>query len=139
MSVERVTTSWRVNSAIITKLSYLDFRVIVFLYPIFFYNIFSGKYIQVYQRSTLDPCNSSVMRQRENIKKGVSRKHSTPNFPKNEHLLPPDTHTYVCVCVSGGKKCSIVEKFDVLCFLETLVLRFGLLPYYPGSGSVHIT
>ena len=21
----------------------------------------------------------------------VSRKHSTPNFPKNEHFLPPDT------------------------------------------------
>ena len=26
---------------------------------------------------------------------GVSRKQSTPNFPKNEHFLPPDTHTYV--------------------------------------------
>ena len=29
---------------------------------------------------------------------------STPNFPKNEHFLPPDTHTYVCVI--GRKKCS---------------------------------
>ena len=35
---------------------------------------------------------------------GVSRKQSTPNFPKNEHFLPLDTHTYV----SGGKK--IIEK-----------------------------
>ena len=25
------------------------------------------------------------------------------NFPKNEHILPPDTHTYVCI--SGVKKC----------------------------------
>ena len=25
------------------------------------------------------------------------------NFPKNQHFLLPDTHTYVCV--SGGKKC----------------------------------
>ena len=24
-------------------------------------------------------------------------------FPKKQHLLPPDTRTYVCV--SGGKKC----------------------------------
>ena len=25
------------------------------------------------------------------------------DFPKNQHFLPPDTYTYVCV--SGGKKC----------------------------------
>ena len=34
------------------------------------------------------------------------------------------------VCVSGGKKCSFLEKFGMLCFLETPVLRFALLPYY---------
>ena len=34
------------------------------------------------------------------------------------------------VCVSGGKKCSFFGKFGVLCFLETLVLRFALLLYY---------
>ena len=55
---------------------------------------------------------SSVIRQRANLKTGVSRKQSTPNFPKNEHFLPPDTHTYVCV--SGGKKCLFLEKFGVL-------------------------
>ena len=27
-----------------------------------------------------------------NLKTGVSRKQSTPNFPKKEHFLPPDTH-----------------------------------------------
>ena len=37
-------------------------------------------------------------------------------------------NTYVCV--SGGKKCSFFGKFGVLCFLETPVLRFALLPYY---------
>ena len=36
---------------------------------------------------------------------------------KNEHFLPPDTQTYVCV--SWGKKCSFFGKFGVLCFLET--------------------
>ena len=34
------------------------------------------------------------------------------------------------VCVSGGKKCSFFGKFDLLCFLETPVLRFALLPHY---------
>ena len=33
-------------------------------------------------------------------------------------------------CVSGGKKCLFFEKFGVLCFLETLLLRFVILPYY---------
>ena len=49
-----------------------------------------------------------------NLKTGVSRKQSTPNFPKNKHFLPPDTYTYKCV--SGGKKCSFFEKFGVLSF-----------------------
>ena len=34
------------------------------------------------------------------------------------------------MCVSGGKKCSFFGKFGVLCFLETPVFRFALLPYY---------
>ena len=45
----------------------------------------------------------------------VTRKQSTPNFPKNEHFSPPDTDTYVCV--SGVKKCLFSEKFGVLAFL----------------------
>ena len=71
---------------------------------------------------------------------GVSRKQSTPNFPKNEHFLPPHTHRYVCV--SGGKKCSFFRKFGkfgVLFFLEKPVLRFALLPYYqPSSKWTHL-
>ena len=63
-----------------------------------------------------------------NLKTGASRAQSTPNRPKNEHFFTPDTHTYVSL--SGGKKCSFFEKFGVLCFLETPVLRFALLPYY---------
>ena len=34
--------------------------------------------------------------------------------------------------VSGGKKYSFFEKFGVLCFLETPVLRFSLLRYCQG-------
>ena len=33
-------------------------------------------------------------------------------------------------CVSGENKCLFFGKFDVLCCLETSVLRFALLPYY---------
>ena len=33
-------------------------------------------------------------------------------------------------CAYRGKKCSFFGKFEVLCFLETPVLRFTLLPYY---------
>ena len=63
---------------------------------------------------------------RENLKTGVTRKQSMPNFPKTEHLLPPYTHTYV----SRGNKCLFFGKFGTLCFLVTPVLRFVLLPYY---------
>ena len=39
-------------------------------------------------------------------------------------------HKFTHVCVSGGKKCSLFGKFYVLCFLETPIFRFALLPYY---------
>ena len=61
------------------------------------------------------------------LKTGVSRKQRTPNFPKKEHFLPPNTHTHMYVGVSGGKKCSLFGKFGVLCFHETL-RPIGLLP-----------
>ena len=38
--------------------------------------------------------------------------------------------TVYVLCASGGKKYSFFGKFDVLCFLETPVLRFAILPYY---------
>ena len=43
-------------------------------------------------------------------------------------IVDPYTQECPYVCVPGGK-CSIFEKFSVLCFLETPVLRFTLLPY----------
>ena len=67
------------------------------------------------------------------ISKQVTRIQSMPNFPKNEHFLPPDTHTYVCV--SGGKKHSFFRKFGMLCILVTSVLRFALLPYYRKTNE----
>ena len=58
---------------------------------------------------------------------GVSRNWSTSNFLKNEHFLPPDTHTYV---EGESKKYSLFWKFGIFCFFEASVLRFALLPYY---------
>ena len=34
------------------------------------------------------------------------------------------------LCVSADKKCSFFGKFGILCFLETPMSRFNLLPYY---------
>ena len=64
---------------------------------------------------------------RANLKTGVSRKRNTPKFPENKHFL----HFYTHVSVSGGKRCLFFGNFEVLCFLETPVLRFALVccPY----------
>ena len=39
------------------------------------------------------------------------------------------------VYVSVAKECSFFGKFDVLCFLETPVLRLALLPCYRRIGK----
>ena len=68
------------------------------------------------------------MRQKENLKTGVIRKQSTPNFPENKHFLPPDTQTYVCV--SGGKKKSRFLKIWRVfsCNTRFEICPFALLP-----------
>ena len=53
-------------------------------------------------------------------------------------ILLSTVFTYVCA--SGSLKCSFFGKFGLLCFLETTVLRFALLPYYgqilnAGAGT----
>ena len=39
----------------------------------------------------------SVIRQRANLKAGVSQKQNTPSFPKNKYFLPPDTHSFYII------------------------------------------
>ena len=46
--------------------------------------------------------------------------------------------TFLTLCVSGGKKCSFFGKFGALCFLETPVLTFTLLPYYRRNGLMKL-
>ena len=78
----------------------------------------------------------SFLPQKSESQNGFFKKTKHAKFPKNEHFLPPDTHTYVCV--SRGRKCSFFGKLGVLCFLEILALRFVLLPYYRRTLSVNI-
>ena len=47
----------------------------------------------------------SVIRQKTESQNECSRKQSTPNFRKNEHLLPPDTHTYVRQKIESQNGC----------------------------------
>ena len=48
------------------------------------------------------------------------------NIVGNKARRISNTHT----CVSEGKKCLFFGNFGMLCFLETAILRFALLPYY---------
>ena len=68
------------------------------------------------------------MWQQANLRKELTKKQSMKNYPKNEQLFSPNTHRYMCVSVD--KKCLFFEKFALLCFLVTSVLRFSLLRYY---------
>ena len=57
-------------------------------------------------------------------------------FKSTEHAKSSEKRTFLHPWYAHvrelirGKKCSFFEKFGVLCFLETPVLRFALLPYY---------
>ena len=71
--------------------------------------------------------NSSVIRQKGESQNGCFKKAKHAKFQKHKHFLLPDTHTRVCV--SRGKECLFFGNVGVLCFLETPVLSFALLPY----------
>ena len=76
-----------------------------------------------------------VIRQKGESQNGYFKKTKHAKFSESEHFSPPDMLTYVSV--SGGMKCSFLGKFGVLCFLETPVLRFTLLPYYRHNENVN--
>ena len=73
---------------------------------------------------------SLIINQKDESQNGCYKKAKRQIFKqkKNEHFLPPDTHTNVYV--SKGEKCLFFGRFCVLCFLGTPVLRFFLLLYY---------
>ena len=61
---------------------------------------------------------------RANLKKSVTRKQSTPNFPESEHFLA------LWYAHPGGKKYLFFGKFGVFCFPVTPVLELVILLYY---------
>ena len=72
-----------------------------------------------------------------NFHNGDNKKTKHVKFSKKRTFLSPDKYTYVCL--SGGKKCSLFRKFDVLSFLVISLLRFALLSYerrYMNSASI---
>ena len=68
-----------------------------------------------------------------NLKKGVTRKHSTPNFPKNEHFLSPDTHG----AYQGVRNARISKIWRALFPFNTCfeIRPFALLPTNSRSGK----
>ena len=58
----------------------------------------------------------------------VTRKQSQSNFRKSKNFLSSGTQMYLCA--SEDTKCSFFGKFDMLCFLQTTVLKFAFLLYY---------
>ena len=52
------------------------------------------------------------------------------NFQDSFEASKPSFTSAISICVSKDKKCSFFGKLGMLCFLETSVLRFALLPYY---------
>ena len=90
-------------------------------------NLKSGVWVIWSILSGLIQFHSTVIRQKSKSQNRCFIKQSTSNFPKDEHFLPPDTRRYV----SDTK---FFEKFGVLCFLETPVLRFALLPLPTNYG-----
>ena len=60
-------------------------------------------------------CNTLVIRRKVESQDDATNKQSTLNFPKNEHFLPPDAHTNVCI--SGLKNVCFSENLAYFVFL----------------------
>ena len=72
--------------------------------------------------------NALVIRQKGESENGCYKKTKHVKFSeKRKFFTQWYAHVYVCI---RSKKCSFFGKFGVLCFLETPVLKFALLPYY---------
>ena len=61
-------------------------------------------------------CHFVGNRQKGESQSRCFKKTKHAKFSKNEHFLPPDTHTYVCV--SGGKKCPFFRNLPCFFFLK---------------------
>ena len=72
---------------------------------------------------------SSVIRQKGESQNGCFKKIKYAKFSEKRTILTPLIRTRTCA-YQWVRNVRFFGKFDVLCFLEKLVLRFALLPYY---------
>ena len=72
--------------------------------------------------------NLSVIRQKGESQNGRAKKIKQAKFSEKRHLLPPPTRAQVCL-YQGVRNARLSKNLALLCFLETPVLRFALLPY----------
>ena len=63
------------------------------------------------------------------ISERVLQQKKTRQIFRKTNISYPLIRTRTCA-LTGGKKCSSFQKFGMLCFLVTPLLRFVLLPYY---------
>ena len=72
--------------------------------------------------------NMLVIRQKGKSQNRWFKKTKLAKLPEKQTFI---TLWYAHICViQRDKKCLFFGKFGILCFLETCILRFALLPYY---------
>ena len=84
------------------------------------------KWIRISFAKILPSLSLSVIRQKGESQNGCFKKTKHAEFSEKRTGVSGSVYQGV----SGGRKCSFFGKFGVLCFVETPVLRFTLLPYY---------
>ena len=73
--------------------------------------------------------NSSVIRQKGESQNGCFKKTKHVKFSEKTNISNPLIRTRTCA-YQKVRNVRFFGKFDVLCFPETPVLRFAILPYY---------
>ena len=68
------------------------------------------------------------------ISKRVLEENRACQISRKRNISYPLIHTHTCA-YRGIKNVRFFGKFGVLCFLETSILRFALLPYYPRNAN----
>ena len=77
-------------------------------------------YLQTHEQTTASTAphpKTSVIREKGESQNVCFKKQSTPNFPKNEHFLPPATHTMAAL-----KFLQIFQNNNVIEVLRTTAL-----------------
>ena len=75
---------------------------------------------------------SLILRQKGKSQNGCFKK------TKHGQIFRKTNVSYPLIRTPEGKKCSFFGKLGVLCFLETPLLRFALLPYYRRLTHLHL-